>query len=245
MEIVMMGIGEITPYEKNPRINDNAVDAVAASIKEFGFKQPILVDEARVIIAGHTRFKASKKLGITEVPVIVATDLSDEQVRAFRLADNKTAEIALWDDALLKGELDAIFGIDMAVFGFENLLDGSDDEDDKYTRNITIPHYEITGECPKIEELVNPSKTAELLDDIERSDLPEAEKDFLRKAASRHSIFDYGKIAEYYAHATPEMQELMERSALVIIDYEDAIRNGYVALDMALMDDMEGDDDEE
>ena len=111
-------IDEIKPYENNPRNNDNAVDLVANSIKEFGFKVPIIVDKQNVIVAGHTRLKAAEKLGMTEVPVIVADDLTEEQVKAFRLADNKVAEAAEWDFELLDQEL-ADLDMDMSGFGFD------------------------------------------------------------------------------------------------------------------------------
>ena len=119
-EIEWMPIGSVKPYDRNPRRNDAAVDAVANSITEFGFKNPIIVDRDLVIIAGHTRLKAAKKLGLKEVPVVIASDLSEEQARAFRLADNKTAELAEWDDDLLQEELDALMDdFDMEDFGFE------------------------------------------------------------------------------------------------------------------------------
>ena len=116
--IVMMAPGEITPYEKNPRLNDGAVDYVANSIREFGFRQPIVVDKDHVIIAGHTRLKAAIKLHLKEVPVIVADDLTPEQVKAYRLADNKVGEMALWDYDLLDLEMAGIEGFDMEDFGF-------------------------------------------------------------------------------------------------------------------------------
>lgn len=109
----------IRPYEKNPRKNDDAVDKVAESIREFGFRQPIVVDKAGVIIAGHTRYRAAKKLGLQTVPVVVASDLTEEQVKAYRLADNKTAEFSGWDFDLLNQELFEINDIDMAAFGFD------------------------------------------------------------------------------------------------------------------------------
>lgn len=118
MKIEEMRIGELVPYENNPRKNDAAVDAVAASIREFGFKVPIIVDKDGVIVAGHTRLKAAEKLGMKTVPVIRADDLTDEQIRAFRLADNKTGEIAEWDFEKLKEELNEIQAIDMEEFGF-------------------------------------------------------------------------------------------------------------------------------
>src|SRR5580693_9999691 len=101
MKVEMRLLASIRPYEKNPRINDAAVDAVAASIKEFGFRQPIVVDEEDVIIVGHTRYKAALKLGLTEVPVHVAKGLSPAQAKAYRLADNQTATLSQWNEHLL------------------------------------------------------------------------------------------------------------------------------------------------
>jgi len=117
-EIISMPIGNIKPYGKNPRINDASVEYVANSIREFGFRQPIVVDKDMVIIAGHTRWKASKELGLKEVPVIIADDLTEEQVKAYRLADNKAGESSLWDYDQLDMELAEIMDIDMADFGF-------------------------------------------------------------------------------------------------------------------------------
>lgn len=111
-------ITELKPYPNNPRKNDHAVDAVAASIREFGFKVPLVIDKDGVIVAGHTRYKAAQKLGLKELPCIVADDLTDDQIKAFRLADNKTAELAEWDFELLDLELDDI-ELDMSQFGFE------------------------------------------------------------------------------------------------------------------------------
>lgn len=119
MQIEIMNIKDIRPYEHNPRNNDGAVDAVAASIKEFGWQQPIVVDKDGVIIAGHTRYKAAKKLKCKEVPVVVAGNLTDEQVKAYRLADNKSGELAEWEMYLLEKELSNLADIDMSDFGFE------------------------------------------------------------------------------------------------------------------------------
>lgn len=105
VQIEYRNIEDINPYEKNPRKNEDAVRDVAESIRNFGFKNPIIVDKEGIIIAGHTRLKAAKKLGMTEVPVILADDLTEEQAKAFRVADNKVAEGALWDEDLLKDEL--------------------------------------------------------------------------------------------------------------------------------------------
>lgn len=126
MKIIEKQIGDLTPYPSNPRKNDAAVDAVASSIAKFGFKNPVIIDKNGVIICGHTRLKAAKKLGFKTVPCIMADDLSDEQLKAFRLADNKTAELAEWDFNILAEELENI-DIDMSDFGF--LEDEISDED--------------------------------------------------------------------------------------------------------------------
>lgn len=126
MQVQSMKISEVKPYPNNPRNNDDGVEAVANSIKEFGWQQPIVVDKDNVIIVGHTRYKAAKKLGMDKVPVVVASNLSDEQVRAYRLADNKTGELTDWDMSLLDDELGDIADIDMSDFGFD--LDLDDDE---------------------------------------------------------------------------------------------------------------------
>ena len=117
MKIVNRKISKLKPYKNNPRKNDDAVDYVAASIKEFGFKVPIIIDKSNEIIAGHTRLKAAQKLKMEEVPCIIADDLNEDQIKAFRLADNKVAERATWDLDLLDLELDTI-KLNMEPFGF-------------------------------------------------------------------------------------------------------------------------------
>ena len=131
MQIVQKSVDELRPYKYNPRKNDNAVEAVAASIKEFGFKVPIVIDKNNEIIAGHTRLKAAQVLRIEEVPCIVADDLTEEQVKAFRLADNKVGELATWDYAMLDVELEEIENIEMESFGFID-FSLTDDEMDEY-----------------------------------------------------------------------------------------------------------------
>lgn len=125
MKIQLVPLDAIRPYENNPRNNDPAVDAVAASLKEFGFRKPIVVDADRVIICGHTCYRAAKQLELKKVPIHVATDLTPDQVRAYRLADNKTSELAEWDFGLLKIELaqlqEADFSIDTLGFSSEDL----------------------------------------------------------------------------------------------------------------------------
>lgn len=120
MKVVEMNINDLIPYENNPRINDNAVDKVVESIKQFGFKVPIIIDKDNVIVAGHTRHKAAKTLKLKTVPCVVADDLTDEQVKALRLADNKVSEFAEWDFTLLEQELAELDDWDMSDFGFDD-----------------------------------------------------------------------------------------------------------------------------
>lgn len=118
-QIVMLSPSDLKPYEKNPRKNRRAIKKVVESIREFGFKQPIVVDENNVVIVGHTRLEAAKRLNLTEVPVIIADDLTEAQAKAYRLADNKTNEFSVWDSDLLGSELGDITDIDMSKFGFD------------------------------------------------------------------------------------------------------------------------------
>ena len=146
MQIEYIKLEQIKPYERNPRKNDDAVKYVKQSIKEFGFKVPIVLDKDNVIVAGHTRYNASKELGLKEVPCIHADDLSEEQIKAFRLADNKVSEFAEWDFNMLNDELFDISNLEMEDFGFESIHDefGTDFElpsgerDTLYTMTFTL-----------------------------------------------------------------------------------------------------------
>lgn len=134
LRVKYVPIGDVRPYEDNPRRNDGAVQAVANSLREFGWKQPIVVDADGTIIVGHTRYKAARALGMDEVPVVVASDLTPEQCAAYRLADNRVGELAKWDSELLAQELDGLADIDMSAFGFDSgeLMD-ADGIDDLFT----------------------------------------------------------------------------------------------------------------
>lgn len=123
MEIIEKDIKDLIPYENNPRINDEAVQYVAESIKQFGFKVPMVIDKNNVIVAGHTRYKASEMLGLTKIPCIIADDLTEEQIKAYRLADNKVAENSKWDIDKLDEELANIIDIDMTDLGFEKNIE--------------------------------------------------------------------------------------------------------------------------
>ena len=147
LKIERLKIGELKPYENNPRHNDEAAKYVANSIREFGFKVPIIIDKDNVIIAGHTRLKAAELLGLEEVPCIRADDLTEEQAKAFRLADNKVGEIATWDQEKLDIELEDI-ELDMSGFGFLEMEDVNLDHffEDTNTEKGDAPPETIT--CP-------------------------------------------------------------------------------------------------
>ena len=152
MQIVEKKIKDIKPYDKNPRKNDGAVDAVANSIKEFGFKVPVVIDKDNIIVCGHTRYKAAKKLGLDKVPCVVADDLTEEQIKAYRLADNKVSELAEWDIDLLGEELGEIFDIDMSEFGFD-LTEEDDTPPEREDLSGKVGEtYEVIIECENEEQ---------------------------------------------------------------------------------------------
>lgn len=148
MEIIYKKVDELIPYEKNPRKNDEAVQYVANSIKEFGFKVPIVIDKNNIIVAGHTRYKASKELRLKEVPCIIADDLNDEQIKAFRLADNKVSEKAMWDFGMLDEELENILNINMEQFDFSQASIDWENIEDLEEENYDEPRHRML-ECPK------------------------------------------------------------------------------------------------
>ena len=149
LNIVYKSLTELKPYGKNPRRNEAAVDYVAKSIKEFGFRQPIVIDKNGVIVAGHTRYKAAEKLKLDTVPCVVADDLSEQQIKAYRLADNKVAEMAGWDYNLLGDELEELADFNMSDFGFtmeDNEIDW-EDVDDLSEESYEEPKKELL-QCP-------------------------------------------------------------------------------------------------
>lgn len=168
----------------------------------------------------------------------MADDLTPQQVKAFRLADNRTTEIAEWDEEKLFEEIKGIVDYDMNDFAFDmdeinRLIEG---DDETYTMKVDIPQYQITGDKPLVSELFDMTKAEKLIEHIQASGVTDEEKNFLMEAARRHTVFNYRNCAEYYAHADKEMQKLMEESALVIIDVDNAIANGYVELSKKLAD---------
>lgn len=185
LEVKEISISRIHEYDNNPRKNEKAVEAVAESIKQFGFKVPIVIDKDYVIVAGHTRAKAAKRLGLETVPCIIADDLTEEQLKAYRLADNKTAELAEWDFEKLHEELKALNAFDMDIFGFDTLPDIMEEmnepsetpieeliDDETITKEGDVwrlgNHRLLCGDCTDkatIEKLMNGEKADLLLTD--------------------------------------------------------------------------------
>lgn len=214
--------------------------------------RPLLVEEDGTIKCGNKRFRALVKNGVKVVPADYVRRLSDytpEEVREFILQDN--LQRGDWDvDKLLAqystDELKALGG------GFDELIAefaarGAESEFE-YSSKIEAPQYNITGDNPELEELYDTEKADALAKEIDEADVPKKVKAFLKVAAMRHVVFNFRNIAEYYTHADAKVQRLMEKSALVIIDFEDAIRNGFVIVSerMAALrggDESEGGDD--
>ena len=253
LEIVYVAVEKIKPYANNPRINKKAVEKVMKSIQAYGFKVPCVLDKNYLLITGHTRWEAAKRLKMKRIPCIIASDLNKAKADAFRIADNKVAEYSTWDMTKLKEELSKIQleDIEFDDMGFDNdfsierlglveMYEGSDGDEDgteieKYSTKTNIPQYEIQGLNIKLSDCIDKQKYVELLKEIDNSTVSDAQKKFLKLAATRHIRFIYKNIAEYYASTNSEMQRLMEHSALVIIDIDDAIRNGYARLTKEVM----------
>jgi len=228
---------EIRPYPKNAKKHPKKqIELIANSIERFGWQQPIVVDKDGEIIVGHGRYLAYKSRESLPEPWVTdnlgntlsgkqGKELTPKEVKAYRLADNKINE-SDWDiDLVIEELLNLDDLIPLTGFDLDELQ-----EKNIYTTKIESPIYEPTGEQPKLEELIDESKTKELQKEIEEADIPEEVKYFLVKAANRHTVFDYSKIANYYAHAPKEVQELIEDSALVIIDFNKAIEKGFATL---------------
>ncbi|WP_419964221.1 ParB/Srx family N-terminal domain-containing protein [Pantoea vagans] len=257
LTIIYRSLSEIIPHARNARTHSEAqVQQIASSITEFGWTNPILIDEYGHLIAGHGRVMAAEKLGLTDVPAIILTGLSAEQKQAYRIADNKLALNAGWDIELLKLEfaelMDAQFDIGLTGFSLEEIDDflveaetSTLNDDDPYTAKIDTPVYEPSETVPAVSELYDKNKTQDLRGRIEAAELPPEVERFLLSAAERHTVFHFNKIADYYASASAEVQALFEESALVIIDYQKAIEYGFVHLTKKMVEIVHGEGEEE
>lgn len=249
MELKKIKIEELKPAGYNPRKElkptDKEYQKIKNSLEEFGYVDPVIVNKDMTIIGGHQRTNVMKDLGYNEVECIVI-DIDKTKEKALNIALNKiTGE---WDFNKLNEliiDLDKE-GYDLTLTGFDDfeikdilepIIDTTTEEgENPYTTKINIPQYEIKGDNPDISELFDYTKTRALLKEIEEADITEEQKNFLSKAATRHIAFNYSKVAEYYAHQDKTMQELMEKSALVIIDFDDAIMNGYAEISKDIED---------
>lgn len=257
LKIVYKKTEDLIPYARNSRTHDEGqIAQIAASIKEFGFTNPILLDGENGIIAGHGRVMAAQKLGESKVPTIELAYLTEHQKRAYIIADNKLALNGGWDNQMLALEISDLkdVGFDLEILGFDQselndlFQEEKDEEENIYTQNINSPTYEPSDVKPETTDLYNDEKAMDLIVSIKDSKLSEEEKQFLMTAASRHIVFDYSKIANFYAHSSKECQELMENSALIIVDFDKAIENGFVRLTNEInnmFDLNETDEDEE
>lgn len=240
-------VDALRTYPGNPRRGDQ--DAITASIADLGLYRPIVVrrdpveDDQRptgVILAGNHTYRALIDLGADRVPV-TWVDVDDTRAAAIVARDNRTSELGSYDE----GELLALLTADDDVLALSG-YDGEDlaalratlnpAPDDTYTRKADPIHYQPTMDTPPpVSSLVDRAKANDLVRRIaDTPDLPQDVRDFLVAGAQRHLVFDYTKVAEFYAHAAPEVQDLMEQSALVIVDYEDAIQHGFVRVSARL-----------
>jgi len=241
----MTSINNLKHDHKNARKRtDRSAMLIAESLKRYGAARSIVIDEENRILAGNGTIEGAKAAGIQNVRIIDAdgdeliavrrAGLTEDEKVGLALADNRTSDLSEWDGAMLhqlseehdvstwfdKSELNELIGIEEEL-----------DENSPYTNKTIAPIYDPSGTQHKPEHLYDATKTNQLLADIETADIPSDVRAFLTSAAHRHTAFNYSKIADFYATASKEVQELFEQSALVIIDFEQAIENGFVRLD--------------
>jgi hypothetical protein len=215
------------------------IATIVASLRRFGQQKPIVVDSSGVVRAGNGTLEAARQLGWDTIE-IQRTELTSSDAIAYAIADNRTSELAEWDDDILAAQLQGLLTedeelLDAAGFTEDELKGLQDAEggagsvpDDTYTAKIVAPIYEPKGECPAVAELFDNAKTLQLMADIKAAKLPKDVTEFLTLAAERHTAFHFRNIAEFYCHADEKVQDLMERSGLVIIDFDKAIEYGFV-----------------
>jgi hypothetical protein len=247
MIIKRLKISDLIKDPSNVRLHSKKnIMAIKGSLAKFGQVKPIVINKDKIVIAGNGTLEAAIDLGWTDINVVIS-ELDGINQTAYAIADNRTAELAEWDSDALGLTLKALQDeeYDLTSIGFdEDDFDSfwpdeekkDDEEDNKYSNKMEAPIYTPNGEKPELKTIFDTEKYKVLIDEIDKSNLSEDEKEFLKLAATRHIIFNYEKIAEYYCHISPEMQMLMEKSALVIIDYNKAIENSFVSLTKELME---------
>lgn len=227
--------------------NQKNKDLIRKSLEECGTGRSIVIDNEDEIIAGNGVYEQAQALNIpikivetdgSELVVVKRTDLqtNDDKRRKLAVMDNSTSDTSEFDLQLLSEDFENYMLEEMGIEVPEVEI-----EEEVYTTKVNIPQYEIEGTDVTVNELYDDSKQKNLLEEIENSNLSDKEKEFLKCASYRHIVFDYRNIAEFYAKASPECQRLMENSALIIIDYEDAIKNGYTTLSAKVQEVFEDD----
>jgi hypothetical protein len=244
LQVEYVKIEALIPYARNAKKHDDAqVALIAGSIKEFGFNAPVAIrGNPPTICAGHGRILAARKLGLAEVPCVRLDHLSDTQMRAYIIADNKLSEKGGgWDEKMLNAEIEELIsaGVDVGSIGVDASDLGGDDE--TYTRKVEAPKYLPKGVKPNVHELYDETKTKSIVEKIQSSAIEQSTKDFLISAAHRHTVFNFENVAEFYAHSDLKVQRLMEQSALVIIDFDKAIENGFVVMTDEIKEAFAGD----
>jgi hypothetical protein len=236
MPTIRVALSNIKPNPDNPRIiKDDKFRKLVESIRSFPEMlelRPIVVNADNVVLGGNMRLRACQAAGMKEVPVLRADTLTPDQQREFIIKDNVGFGEWDWDDLANEWdaeELDA-WGLDVPVPEDEN------EEENLYTTKIDAPVYTIRGDKPLPNSTYDKTRVDTLLSAIETSKVSDEEKQLLRAAATRHIVFDYAQLAELYAHSEPEMQRLMEDSALVIIDFNRAIELGYAKITKEMLD---------
>jgi hypothetical protein len=236
MEIKTVKLSEVKSNPNNPRIiKDDKFSKLVKSIKEFPKMleiRPIVVNADMIVLGGNMRLKACKEAGLKEVPIIFADDLTEDEQKQFIIKDNVGFGEWDWDMLANEWEEDLLqdWGLDIPFLEDINIENDSNNSDNPYTGKVEAPKYEPSEKKPEFLELYDKTKFELLIEQIESSSLNKEHKEFLKLAATRHIVFNYEKIADMYAHSEKQMQEHMENSALVIIDFEKAIELGYVKL---------------
>lgn len=230
----LVPVGELQPHPKNRNKHpQDQIERLAKILMYQGVRAPIVVSRrSGKIVKGHGTLQAIKKNGWQEAPIVIQDFEDDDQEWLFVQSDNAIANWAELDLSGINADIVDLGPFDIDLVGIKNFevepLDNL--KDNPYTDKIQAPIYEPRGTKPNIYDLYNSEKLDDLLEEIELADLPKEIEGFLRLAAYRHTVFNYDKIADYYAHAPKPVQELMEKSALVIIDFKKAIENGFVTL---------------
>jgi len=263
MKIEEMSVTELRFDDENARLHpEHNRSLLRASLEKFGQRKPIVVTTDNRVIAGNGTLLAATELGWEKISVVRAPeDWTDEMIRAFAIADNRASDLSEFDPTVLQEQLDSlkVADFDFDALGFNEIdlrelgevsltsgkPQGGSEDGHSYTPKIAVPQYEIVGDEPQIFELYDTTRSDALQDAVDKAKLPEDIAEFLRIAAYRHTVFNYEKIAEYYPHAPAKIQRLIEASALVIIDSEDAIKQGFATFQQALTDLIEADHDAE